>query len=107
MLLPSRLTPNILSPKRSWPKPSVENWARYTLRTSKRSRVEARAHEDTVRAASRIGGWLDRERAPLATPDARWDRLLYPIHDVETYLKARAPRDLLSAPGSRLPKTGT
>jgi len=70
-------------------------------------RVEARAHEDTVRAASRIGGWLDRERAPLATPDARWDRLLYPIHDVETYLQARAPRDLLSAPGSRLPKTGT
>jgi len=70
-------------------------------------RVEARAHADTVRAASRIGGWLHRERAPLATPDARWDRLLYPIHDVETYLKARAPRDLLPAPGSRLPKTGT
>jgi hypothetical protein len=47
------------------------------------------------------------ERAPLATPDRRWDRLLYPIHDVETYLRARAPRDLLPAPGSRLPRTGT
>ena len=70
-------------------------------------RVEARAHEDTVRAASRIGAWLGRERAPLATPDARWDRLLYPIHDVETYLKARAPRELLPVPGTRLPQTGT
>lgn len=70
-------------------------------------RVEARAHPDTVALASRVSAWLMRERAPLATPDRRWDRLLYPIHDVETYLRARAPRDLLSAPGSRLPRTGT
>jgi len=48
-----------------------------------------------------------RERAPVSTPDARWDRLLYPIHDVETYLRSRAPRDLLPAAGSRLPKTGS
>ena len=70
-------------------------------------RVEARAHSDTVALASRISAWLVDERAPLATPDRRWDRLLYPIHDVETYLRARAPRDLLPAPGSRLPRTGT
>jgi hypothetical protein len=70
-------------------------------------RVEARAHPDTVALASRVSAWLMRERAPLATPDRRWDRLLYPIHDVETYLRARAPRDLLPAPGSRLPRTGT
>jgi hypothetical protein len=28
------------------------------------------------------------ERAPLSTPDQRWDRLLYGIHSVETYLRA-------------------
>ncbi len=72
-------------------------------------RVEARAHPDTIALASRISAWLVTERAPLATPDRRWDRLLYPIHDVETYLRARAPRDLLSPLGSRLPlpRTGS
>ncbi len=68
-------------------------------------RVEARAHPETVARASAISCWLMAERAPVATPDARWDRLLYPIHDVETYLRSRAPRDLLPAPGSRLPRT--
>jgi hypothetical protein len=29
------------------------------------------------------------ERAPLSTPDPRWDRLLYGIHSVEQYLHAR------------------
>ncbi len=70
-------------------------------------RLEARAHAETVAAASATSGWLARERAPVSTPDRRWDRLLYPIHEVETYLRARAPRDLLPAPGSRLPRTGT
>lgn len=70
-------------------------------------RVEARAHPDSIARAGGIGAWLVRERAPLSTPDARFDRLLYPIHDVETYLRSRAPRDLVVNPGSRLPKTGT
>ena len=70
-------------------------------------RVEARAHPDTVALASRVSAWLVSERAPLATPDRRWDRLLYPIHDVETYLRARAPRDLIPYPASRLPRTGS
>ncbi|HUL03969.1 MAG TPA: hypothetical protein VLV16_12145 [Gemmatimonadales bacterium] len=67
-------------------------------------RVEARAHADTVATASRIAGWLVRERAPVATPDRRWDRLLYPMHDVETYLRARAPRELVPRAASRLPR---
>src|SRR5207247_1920194 len=62
-------------------------------------RVEARAHPDTLARASALSAWLERERSPLSTPDARWDRLLYPIHDVETYLRSRAPRDLPSPPG--------
>jgi len=70
-------------------------------------RIEARAHPASVAQATALSGWLLRERAPVSTPDARWDRLLYPIHDVETYLRSRAPRDLLPAAGSRLPKTGS
>jgi hypothetical protein len=70
-------------------------------------RIEARAHGASVAQAATLSGWLLRERAPVSTPDARWDRLLYPIHDVETYLRARAPRGLFPPPGSRLPKTGT
>jgi hypothetical protein len=72
-------------------------------------RVEARAHADSIARASELSGWLWAERAPLATPAARWDRLLYPLHHVEEYLKVRAPRDLqLHSPrASRLPRTGT
>jgi len=70
-------------------------------------RVEARAHPDTVGLASPASAWMMHERAPLATPDRRWDRLLYPIHDVETYLRARAPRDLVPPTASRLPRTGS
>jgi len=70
-------------------------------------RIEARADAATVAAATVTSGWLLAERAPLSTPDARWDRLLYPMHDVETYLRSRAPRDLLAHSASRLPRTGT
>ena len=42
---------------------------------------------DDVHEVSR---WLLAERAPLAARDRRWDRLLYPMHQVEQFLKARA-----------------
>ena len=69
-------------------------------------RIEARAHPDTVTRAPEVSGWLWAERAPLATPATRWDRLLYPLHDVEEYLKARAPRELQQRVirASRLPR---
>lgn len=67
-------------------------------------RIEARAHPDTVARASELSEWLWQERAPLATPATRWDRLLYPLHQVEEYLKALAPRDLLLYRASRLPR---
>ena len=70
-------------------------------------RVESRAHPDSITRAGAVGAWILKERAPMSTPDARFDRLLYPIHDVETYLRSRAPQNLVAAPGSRLPKTGT
>ena len=67
-------------------------------------RIEARAHPETIARASELSGWLWTERAPLATPATRWDRLLYPLHQVEEYLKALAPRDLHMQRASRLPR---
>ena len=69
-------------------------------------RVEARAHPDTIAQATDLSGWLWAERAPLATPATRWDRLLYPLHNVEQYLKALGPRDPQPRRVSRLPKMG-
>jgi hypothetical protein len=63
-------------------------------------RIEARAHAETIARASELSAWLWAERAPLATPATRWDRLLYPLQHVEEYLKTRAPR---SATRPRLP----
>jgi len=64
-------------------------------------RIEARADAATVAQAPALSAWLYAERAPLATPATRWDRLLYPLHHVEEYLKARAPRAVRTR--SRLP----
>lgn len=54
-------------------------------------RVEAAASDITLRQADRISRWLLAESAPLSLPDPRWDRMIYPIRDCETYLRARAP----------------
>jgi hypothetical protein len=70
-------------------------------------RIEIAAGPDSGTRAPGIGGWLLALRAPLAAPDARFDRLLYPIHDVETYLRSRAPGELAGSVASRLPRTGT
>jgi hypothetical protein len=70
-------------------------------------RVEVARDGDPGTRAAAMSGWLLAERAPLAAPDARFDRLLYPIHDVEAYLRSRAPHDLLAPLASRLPQTGT
>jgi len=64
-------------------------------------RVEARADRETIARAPALSSWLLAERAPIATPATRWDRLLYPLHHVEEYLKARAPRAVRTR--SRLP----
>jgi len=53
-------------------------------------RIERCAHQHTVEEADAVSGWLLSERSPLSAPDGRWDRLLYPIHLVESYLRARA-----------------
>lgn len=69
-------------------------------------RVEGPARDATRERAGALSAWLMAERAPLAAPDARWDRLVYPIHDVETYLRARAPREIVAPAPHRLPVRG-
>ncbi|MGB7211362.1 MAG: hypothetical protein WBC97_01935 [Gemmatimonadales bacterium] len=51
-------------------------------------RVEVAPSKDVAARADEISRWVLAERAPMSTPDARWDRLLYGIHDVERYLKS-------------------
>jgi len=53
-------------------------------------RLERPPSSPVVAEATALSRWLLAERAPLSTPDGRWDRLIYPIHQVETYLKAQA-----------------
>jgi hypothetical protein len=52
-------------------------------------RVEVAPSNGTPEAADRLSRFLLAERAPISTPDPRWDRLLYGIHAVEQYLRAR------------------
>lgn len=40
--------------------------------------------------ATAVSRWILAERVPLSAPDGRWDRLIYPIQQVETYLRAHA-----------------
>jgi hypothetical protein len=53
-------------------------------------RVEVSPANGIPATADLISRRLLAERAPISTPDPRWDRLLYGIHSVEQYLRARA-----------------
>ncbi len=53
-------------------------------------RVEAAPATDPP-AADRFSRWILAERAPVSAPDARWDRLLYGVHNVEDFLRATLP----------------
>ena len=52
-------------------------------------RVEVAPANGDPATADQLSRRLMAERAPLSTPDPRWDRLLYGIHSVEQYLHAR------------------
>jgi hypothetical protein len=53
-------------------------------------RVERPPLVDVVRGASELSGQLMAERAPLTPGEGQWDRLLYPIYQVDTFLRASA-----------------
>jgi hypothetical protein len=55
-------------------------------------RIEVALANGTPEVADRLSRWLLAERAPLSTPDHRWDRLLSGIHSVEAYLRAGGRR---------------
>jgi hypothetical protein len=54
-------------------------------------RIELPPRQEMLKQASEIASWLMCERCPLSMPDARYDKLLYPIRLVEQHLKARQP----------------
>ncbi|PLS68784.1 MAG: hypothetical protein CV045_06040 [Cyanobacteria bacterium M5B4] len=41
--------------------------------------------------ADEISRWILTETRPLALPDSRWDRMIYPIRDCEMYLRSLEP----------------
>ena len=51
-------------------------------------RVEVAECEDAVARADEVSRWLLAERVPLALPDARWDRMAYPVRECEEVLRA-------------------
>lgn len=46
--------------------------------------------EQSTLRANRISRWILAEVSPVALPDSRWDRMIYPIRDCEEYLRAIA-----------------
>jgi hypothetical protein len=54
-------------------------------------RIQVAPENGTPAMADAISRRVLAERAPLSTPDHRWDRLLYGVHTVETYLRASRP----------------
>jgi hypothetical protein len=56
-------------------------------------RVEVPTSAAFLEQVDEICSWLLAERDPLSLPDARYDRMLYPIRLVEKHLKARQPSD--------------
>ena len=53
-------------------------------------RVEVAESSDPTARADEVSRWILAERTPLALPDARWDRMTYPVRECEEYLRAIA-----------------
>lgn len=51
-------------------------------------RVEAAETAEPAARADEVSRWVLAERAPLALPDARWDRMAYPVRECEEFLRA-------------------
>lgn len=54
-------------------------------------RIEAPKDARVLGMIDTLSQWLLAERAPLALPDSRWDKMIYPIRDCEQYMKSLAP----------------
>jgi hypothetical protein len=51
-------------------------------------RVEVAEGGDPTARADEVSRWVLAERTPLALPDARWDRMAYPVRECEEFLRA-------------------
>jgi hypothetical protein len=51
-------------------------------------RVEVAESDDAAGRADEVSRWVLAERAPLALPDSRWDRMAYPVRECEEFLRA-------------------
>ena len=51
-------------------------------------RVEVAESDDPTARADEASRWVLAERTPLALPDARWDRMAYPVRECEEVLRA-------------------
>lgn len=51
-------------------------------------RIEVAASGDPAARADEVSRWVLAERAPLALPDPRWDKMAYPIRNAEELLRA-------------------
>jgi hypothetical protein len=51
-------------------------------------RVEVAETADPAGRADEVSRWVLAERAPLALPDSRWDRMAYPVRGCEEFLRA-------------------
>ena len=51
-------------------------------------RVEVAESSGPTTRADDVSRWVLAERAPLALPDFRWDRMAYPVHECEEFLRA-------------------
>lgn len=56
-------------------------------------RVEIPPEKQYLDKVDDIASWILAERAPTSRPDPRHDKLLYPIHWIEEYLRSRQPTD--------------
>ena len=54
-------------------------------------RVEVMKSPEMLEKVDEISKWILSERNPISAPDERWDRLLYPIHDCEFFLRTFLP----------------
>jgi hypothetical protein len=81
-----RISPRNRSPVHSWYLRLREGVAHDALWGI--VRVEVAESKNPTARADEVSRWILAERAPLALPDARWDRLTYPVRECEEYLRA-------------------
>lgn len=97
LALPEGARSSVFRVERAWGPPVLSWYLRLRPASAHdplRGLVRVETTPDDPRAADlsaradQISQWILAERNPLALPDARWDRMVYGVRDVEEYLRA-------------------